>query len=123
MELGQRIKKLRELRNFSQKYMAEKLEITQQTYSKMETGEIDFPVSRVKNIADILQIKPEDIFMFDEKAILSNNNCTFLGENVTAIGISQNLLQELQKRYEAQILQQQKEIDRLHSLLEKTLTK
>ncbi|TAE45339.1 MAG: helix-turn-helix domain-containing protein [Cytophagales bacterium] len=123
MEIGQKIKKLRELRNFSQQYMAEKLEIAQQTYSKMETGDIDFPISRLKNISDILGIRIVDIFSFDEKSILNsyNNNA----ENITTgfIISDKEFLDRLTNLYESRIEMQQKEIDRLHILLQKMVSK
>ncbi|WP_309281651.1 helix-turn-helix transcriptional regulator, partial [Fluviicola sp.] len=37
MHVGQKIKKLRELKNFTQEYMANRLEMTQPSYSKIET--------------------------------------------------------------------------------------
>ncbi|TAG02821.1 MAG: helix-turn-helix domain-containing protein [Cytophagia bacterium] len=123
MEIGQKIKKLRELRNFSQQYMAEKLEIAQQTYSKMEMGDIDFPISRLKNISDILGIRIVDIFSFDEKSILNsyNNNA----ENITTgfIISDKEFLDRLTNLYESRIEMQQKEIDRLHILLQKMVSK
>jgi transcriptional regulator with XRE-family HTH domain len=121
MQIGQRIKKIRELRNFSQQHMADKLNIKQQTYSKMETGEIDFPVSRLQDLAVALEIKPEEIFMFDEKAMFSNNYWTF-SDNAVGIG-QQGIAENERKQYEARIADLQKEIDRLHTLLEKSLSK
>jgi transcriptional regulator with XRE-family HTH domain len=120
MKIGQRIKKIRELRNLSQQHMAEKLEITQQTYSKMETGEIDFPVSRLQKLAETLEIKPEEIFMFDEKAMFSNNYWSFQDN---AVSIQQGLAENERKQYEARISDLKQENQRLHSLLEKALNK
>ncbi len=122
MQIGHRIKKIRELRNFSQQYMAEKLEITQQNYSKMETGEIDFPVSRLQSLAKILEIKPEEIFMFDEKALFNNHFWTF-SDNANAVGIQQGISENERKQYEARIIDLKQENERLHKLLEKSLSK
>ena len=105
MKIGQKIKKIRELRDFSQDYMAEKLEISQQAYSEMEKGKIDFPVSRIDIIANILDIKPEDIFAFDEKAMLNNINCTFSGnEKGIAISTNKNILKHLKEQYESRMV-------------------
>ncbi|TAE49422.1 MAG: XRE family transcriptional regulator, partial [Cytophagales bacterium] len=54
MEIGKKIKKLRELRNITQEYMAEKLDTSQQNYSRWEKGEIEITVSRLEQIAKIL---------------------------------------------------------------------
>lgn len=122
MNIGYKIKKLRELRNFSQKHMAEKLKITQQNYSKMEMGEVDFPISRLQTIADILSVRPVDIISFDEKVIFNTTQNEF---KEGAVGIQQGntLTQEFQKIYEQRIDSLEKEIERLHTLLEKSLTK
>jgi transcriptional regulator with XRE-family HTH domain len=122
MQIGQRIKKIRELRNLSQQHMAKELEITQQTYSKMETGEIDFPVSRLQKLAETLEIKPEEIFMFDEKAMFSNNYWSFT-DNAVGIGQQQGLAENERKQYEARISDLKQENQRLHSLREKALSK
>ena len=37
--IGYKIKNIRELKNFTQEYMAEKLDISQAAYSKMEKGD------------------------------------------------------------------------------------
>jgi transcriptional regulator with XRE-family HTH domain len=121
MQIGQRIKKIRELRNFSQQHMADKLGIKQQTYSKMETGEIDFPVSRLQDLATTLDIKPEEIFTFDEKAMFSNNYWSF---SDSAVGIGQQGISENErKQYESRISDLKQENNRLHELLKQALSK
>lgn len=51
-----RIKKFRELRNYTQEYMAEKLQISQNTYSNLEAGKSKLTIERAKEIADILEV-------------------------------------------------------------------
>jgi transcriptional regulator with XRE-family HTH domain len=122
MEIGQRIKKMRELRNMTQEHMAEKLETTQQNYSRWEKGDIELTVLRLEQIAKILDVRPEDFFSFDEKVVFNNNYCSF-SDNATGIGANQSVLQELKLSYISRIEAQQKEIDRLHELLKQSLTK
>jgi len=44
LHIGQKIKKLRELKNLTQEYMAEQLGMkNQSSYSKLESGETDIP--------------------------------------------------------------------------------
>ncbi len=122
MNIAKNIKKFRELRNFSQKYMAEKLDITQQNYSKMESGEVDFPVSRLFTIAEILSVRVIDMLSFDEKVIFNTTQTEFKDG---AIGIQQGqgFIKELQKQYESRISSLETEIIRLHTLLEKAILK
>jgi transcriptional regulator with XRE-family HTH domain len=51
-----RIKNLRELRNYTQDYMADKLKISQNTYSRLEAGQVKLTIERVNEIAEILEV-------------------------------------------------------------------
>lgn len=59
--IGKRIRKLREWFDFSQKYMAIQLGITQSHYSKVERGELVISCYRMKQIADIFGISVEQL--------------------------------------------------------------
>ncbi len=72
--LGHKIKKLRELRNFSQEYMADQLGLSQSAYSKLETDQTELTYNRLSKIADALQLSVSDIIHFDEKVILNVTN-------------------------------------------------
>lgn len=76
LKVGMKIKKLRELRNFTQEFLAERLDMSQTGYSKIERGETDISISRLQQIAKVLAVEIQDILGFDEKMIfnLSNNN-------------------------------------------------
>lgn len=69
LKLGRKIKKLRELRNYSQDYMAAQLGISQSTYSQLETEDAGLNPDRLHKIADLLQITVSDIENFDERMI------------------------------------------------------
>ncbi|MDQ7949110.1 MAG: helix-turn-helix transcriptional regulator [Pedobacter sp.] len=67
--IGQKIKKIRELKNYSRHYVAGQLEISITTYGKIERGEIDFTVGRLSHIAKILDIPMSAIIDFDESIL------------------------------------------------------
>jgi len=120
------IKKLRELRNLTQKYMAEQLKMTQANYSKIESGEIDLPYSRIEQIAKVLKINPENLISYDERKVFNAYFDRFEGAKITQAGdIIDNkvFVEEISKQYEARLIEKDKEIKRLHTLLEKALTK
>jgi len=125
MNIGNRIRKLRELRNLKQSHIAEKLGTTQQTYSRYESGEIEITVTKLIEIAKVLDIKPEDIFMFDEKAMFNYNywNVYEHGVGITTQNFNEELVKELKIQHRMQIENLKQEIERLHGLLEKALTK
>lgn len=50
------IRKIREFRNYTQDYLAAKLEISQNAYSKIELGYSNITLRRLINIAEILEI-------------------------------------------------------------------
>ena len=58
---GEKIKTIRELRGFSQQYMANELGIAQNSYSKTETGQTKLSADSLKKIADLLGVSPIDI--------------------------------------------------------------
>lgn len=120
MKVGEKIKKLREFRNFTQEYMAGKLEMTQAGYSRIERNEIDIPFSRLEQISKVLNVSLVEIIGFDEKNIFNSNftNTT----NGFVIGKDEHI-QEIKSIYDSRISDLQKEIDRLHNLLEKTLSR
>lgn len=72
-----KIKKARELRNYTQEYMAQQLGMTQQNYSKLEKGEIGLSVERLEEVCKILDIRLEDLEKIDEKLIFQNNTFSF----------------------------------------------
>lgn len=76
--LGYNIRKMRELRGYDQKYMADGLGIDPTSYGHVESGKTKLSVDRLKKIADLLDTTPEAIEKIDDANIfhIINNNCT-----------------------------------------------
>lgn len=55
------IRKVRELRNYTQDYLAAKLNISQNAYSKIELGYSSITLRRLIEIAEILEISLTDL--------------------------------------------------------------
>jgi transcriptional regulator with XRE-family HTH domain len=72
--VGNKIKKLRELKNYSQEYMAQELGMTPAGYSKIERDETEITLTRLNEIAKILGVDSQNILNFDEKQIFNFNN-------------------------------------------------
>jgi transcriptional regulator with XRE-family HTH domain len=123
MKIGTNIKKLRELRNYTQEVMAEKLNMSQNGYSKIERDETDVSFSRLVQISQVLEVNLLDLIAFDGQKMLFNISNTHNQNGTAFFDGSHTFVQELQRMYESRITDLQKEIDRLHSLLEKTLSK
>jgi len=123
MKIGEKIKKLREFRNFTQAHMSRELDMTQAGYSKIERDEVDIPFSRLEKVAKVLDMSLLEVLGFSEDRVFGNqlNNCT----NITNgfIVSNEDYIKELKKQYEARISEKTQEIERLHSLLKENLKK
>ena len=84
MDIGLNIKKIRELKGYSQDYMANQLAISQRQFSRIEKNEVDLNLSRLNDISKLLEVTPSQILGFDEKFIFQN--C----EQASAITTNQN---------------------------------
>lgn len=59
------IRKIREFRNYTQDYLAAKLTISQNAYSKIELGYSKLTVERLFHIASVLDVKVTDLIAMD----------------------------------------------------------
>ena len=122
LNVGNKIKKLRELRNFTQDYMAEALQMSQAGYGKIERDETDISLSRLQQIAGVLKVGLNDLIGFDEKMIFygaMNNHATANG----GIFIGKENFDNERKLYEEQIRSLQEQIQHLKEVLDKVLSK
>jgi len=56
MDIARNIKQIRELKSYTQEYMAEQLGISQPSYAKIEQGATVLKIDRMQQIADILEV-------------------------------------------------------------------
>lgn len=109
-----KIKQIRELKNFTQDYMAQQLGLSTRAYSKIETGETQLTINRLNEISRILGITPIEALGFDDKQIF--NNCKQDGY----IGINNiNLPEKLIEQYETTIQSLKEQIEIMKLLLDK----
>ena len=71
--IGTKIRKIRELKNYTQEYMAQQLGVAQNSYSRYENPDTDVKPDLLKQIAEILEVTPDQIEGFDENIIFNNN--------------------------------------------------
>lgn len=72
-EIYNNIKKYRELKGYTQQYVADKLGITQKQYSNLESGVSSISLDRFYEIAEILETDILNLLEFDKNAILKGN--------------------------------------------------
>ena len=64
------IRKIREFRNYTQDYLAAKLLISQNAYSKIELGYSKITLDRLFQIAIILEVEVMQIISLDHKDVI-----------------------------------------------------
>lgn len=70
--IGTKIKRIREFKNYTQEYMAEKLGVGQSTYARFEKDDSDLTISRLKKISEVLDVKLEDLINANEQIVFNN---------------------------------------------------
>src|ERR1700748_3626326 len=66
---GQKLRLLREYRNYSQEYIAEKLGITQNAYSRIENNQTRLTADRLEKLSAILNISMMELLSEKEPVI------------------------------------------------------
>ncbi|HRN42306.1 MAG TPA: helix-turn-helix transcriptional regulator [Vicingus sp.] len=95
--IGTKVRQLRELKGFTQEYIASQLGVSQRAYSKIETNETRLDWEKLNKIADILEMNPTDIATFDDNLIF--NNCHQSGKFEQFINqIPEKLIEQYEKR-------------------------
>ncbi|WP_079240373.1 helix-turn-helix domain-containing protein [Chryseobacterium indologenes] len=79
IQIGSKIRRLRENKGFSQEEMAERLQISRSAYSRIESGETNSWVNHIQKLCENFDIKPEDFF------INSDNNINTNQDNASAV--------------------------------------
>lgn len=97
-----KIKSIRELKNYTQEYMADQLGVTQAGYSKIEKGKTVLSYIKLVEIARILDVSVEDIISFDSQKYFNNFN-NVKGNNNGSILINHDNNETLKTLYEDKI--------------------
>ncbi len=112
---GDKIRKFRMIRGYTQEFMADKLHVAQNTYSKYENNSERLPIETVERIAEILDVSTNDLLSNDP--IIINNQAP----NHGAQGRIENFYSEQKELYEKLLDSKNKEIERLTEYSEKLL--
>ncbi len=113
LKIGENIRKIRELKGYSQEYMANKLNVSQRTYSNIESENNKIDAERLKAIAEILEINVLDILTFNDKALFTNTHFTQSSIGMfNTVHLGETKLNEIQ---EARIKELQDEVKHLRA--------
>lgn len=64
--IGEKIRKIRNLRGYSQEYMGARLKMSQNNYSRIELDQINLTLNTLTEIALVLEISVQEIMSFNE---------------------------------------------------------
>lgn len=117
-KIGQKIRRFRKQRGMSQEQVADYLNITQSTYSRIENGESRTWSEYLDKLCEVLEIEPEELFKTDK--LINNNIETNHGVGYAEVAniLSEKLISQMEERIQEKnirIIQLETEIERLKS--------
>ena len=121
MNVFERIKLLRQLKGWTQEDMANKLEISLNSYGAIERGDTNVNLSRLQDISDALEVGIAELFNNEKNfinlgGILNNNQSNGCTINSCGVVETFQLKNELEKQ-QLIIEQQKKEIELLNQMV------
>lgn len=111
--IGTNIKKIRELKNFTQAHVAKKLDMSQSNYARIENGRVKLDAVKLRQIASVLDTNVKTIEFFDEKIHQGLTNDQSFNPNPRDVI---HFFSELKKLYAEEIVLLQKRIKLLEML-------
>jgi transcriptional regulator with XRE-family HTH domain len=124
--VGNRIKRVREMKNYTQEYMASNLNISQNSYSRIENETVKLSTERLKKIADILDVPIEYLINLEAPIYNFNNeyaSIQYSGHFENIYDSQNDLLKKTIDLLERQLEFVSKENERLLGLIEKRFDK
>lgn len=99
MTIHEKIRTLRELNNWTQEYMAEKMNIAPNTYARFERGETRLDFNKLQQIATLFQCKLTDLIDNDKQTLFFQIGCydNYQQQNSTHYHSSDKLIAENEK--------------------------
>ena len=118
MEILENIKVIRERKGYSHEAMGISLGISQAAYTNLENNKTKMTLDRLYKIAEILEVKIEDLLKIEPKSFRQN---IYNNQTVTAISQQQveNLYQECKEVYEKLLKSKDDHIALLRAIVEK----
>ena len=112
MEINEKIRFMREIKGWSQKEMAEKLNMSMNGYANIEKGETNIQYSRLEQISELLGMKLSELTDLDDRNFQIFLECDGnYGNNVSVSSSDEQLQHKLEI---AQLKIEQQKMENLH---------
>lgn len=111
--IGNKIRRLRENKGFSQEEMAERLSISRSAYGRIENGETNSWVNHIEKLSKELEIKPEELFTSSDNLYQTNTDSSAVQNNThndTHITIN-HLSEKVIELYEERIAELKEQVE------------
>ena len=100
MDIGENIRKVRDLKGFSQQALAESIGLSQKQLSRIETNQVSPTFDTLEKICEALGITLKNLLQFNEDLVFNNvvetqNGGEFIAYNNTDIKHIENLYKQL----------------------------
>lgn len=117
----QNIKLVRGNKNYTEDYVASKLGISQSSYNRKENGEVDFSLSELLKLGEVLDVSPARFIDLDIAKIITNNEFNdysgVIGtQNVTNTGTDEGYRKAVEQ-YEKENAYLKAQVDKLTDAL------
>ena len=110
------------LRNFTQQHLADKLDISQNAYSKIENGTTKLTIDRLEQIANLLDVPIESVLSNEKQVFNLENHAKFYDHIKNIYEESKEILQQQIDSQKQQVVFLQSQNEKLMSAIEE-LTK
>ena len=126
MNVNEKIRTIRETRNWSQEDMAEKMNMSKNGYAKIERGETKLNLHKLEQIANIFNIDVLELIKNDDKNVLffmNDHNTNYYGSNenlaseIDRLKLTISHKDELLKQRDLVIEQKDSEISALKEII------
>lgn len=114
---GEKIRMIRELRNYSQEYVAEQLGIKQNSYSKIERNETKLTAEMLQKISTLFGVSPIDIISSQPAIVNFQPN----QGTQQSFGYIENFISSQKEIYDKMIAGKDAEIERLTKQVEELM--
>ncbi len=118
MEINEKIRFIRELKGWSQKEMADKLNMSINGYANIERGETNIQYSRLEQISQILDLKLSELTDLDDKNFQIFLACEGSQGSNISINSSDGQLQHKLEIAQQEIFYLKKEVTNLKEIIE-----
>ncbi len=107
-KLGNKLRVLREVHNYTQEYVSNVLDVAPSTYSLMEKGQAQITIERIEKLASLYKMDISDLLKLSDQTIIQQH-FTYSNGISESVTINNNGLAEDERKMYKEVIQQLRE--------------